>query len=209
MVETAFSAFTILLVTIGPLDVAMIFATLEKGRPIRHSRRIAARAVAIAAVILLAFAFGGIGLLDLLHIGIPAFRIAGGILLLILSIDLLFARHSGISSITPTEEQEAEHAQDIAVFPLAIPLIAGPGSLTAIVLLMGDGRDDPVRRGVVLAVLAAVLLLTLAALVLALEIRRAFGMTGVNVVSRISGVILAALSVQFVLDGLAQVPLFR
>jgi multiple antibiotic resistance protein len=167
------------------------------------------RAVGIAAGVLIAFAFLGTRLLELLHVGIPAFRIAGGILLLIFSIDLLFARHSGLSSITATEELEAKRSEDIAVFPLAIPLIAGPGSLTAIVLLMSRAAGDRLQSAIVLAMLAIVLMLTLAALLVASQIRRALGVTGVNVVARISGIVLAALSVQYVLDGLAEVPLFR
>jgi multiple antibiotic resistance protein len=189
--------------------VAVIYAgILERGR-VHDAPRLAVRAVGIAAGVLIAFAFLGTRLLELLHVGIPAFRIAGGILLLIFSIDLLFARHSGLSSITATEELEAKRSEDIAVFPLAIPLIAGPGSLTAIVLLMSRAAGDRLQSAVVLAMLAIVLMLTLAALLVASQIRRALGVTGVNVVARISGIILAALSVQYVLDGLAEVPLFR
>jgi multiple antibiotic resistance protein len=209
MLEAALSAFTILLVTVGPLDVALIYAgILERGR-VHDARRLSARAVGIAAVVLIVFAFLGTRLLELLHVGIPAFRIAGGILLLILSIDHLFARHSGLSSITATEEREAKQSQDIAVFPLAIPLIAGPGSLTAIVLLMSRAAGDLLQSALVLAMLAVVLTLTLVALLIASQIRRALGTIGVNVVARVSGIVLAALSVQYVLDGLAEVPLFR
>jgi multiple antibiotic resistance protein len=201
MIETAVSAFIMLFVTIGPFDIAAIFVVLTPRGRGRARRQAALRAVLVAGIVLTLFAFGGIRLLALLQIGLPAFRIAGGILLMLLAVDLLFAHPTGLSSITPREEREAEQTRDIAVFPLAIPLIAGPGSMTAIVLLMGQAAGDLARQGIVLGALAAVLLLTLATLLAAGAVTRALGVTGTNVVARVSGVLLAALAVQFVLDG--------
>lgn len=202
MLDTAVTAFVMFLVTVGPLDVVPLFMSLTaRIRPVRR-RQLAVQATLVAAGVLYAFAFGGDALLGALGIGAPAFRIAGGILLLLLAIDLVFARHTGLSSITPTEEVEAEREQAIGVFPLAIPLIAGPGAMTAVVLLMGRAAGAPARQAVVLAMLALVLALMLAAMLVAERILRLLGVTGVNVVARVSGILLAALAVQFILDGI-------
>lgn len=202
MLDLAVTAFVTFLVTVGPLDMVPLFTSLTAHvRPVRR-RRLALQATLVAAGVLFAFAFGGEALLAALGIGAPAFRIAGGILLLLLAIDLVFARHTGLSSITPTEEIEAEREQAIAVFPLAIPLIAGPGAMTAVVLLMGRAAGEPAFQAIVLAMLALALLLALAAMLVAESILRLLGVTGVNVVARVSGILLAALAVQFVLDGI-------
>src|SRR5215475_2983512 len=130
-------ALTTLFVAIGPVEVASMFLALTTGMNTRHKRQLAVIAAATALGVLAAFALGGIQLLNLIGVGLPAFRTAGGVLLLMVAADLLLAQHSAISSITPTEEGEAQrHETDVAVFPLAIPLTAGPGSMTAVVLLM-------------------------------------------------------------------------
>jgi multiple antibiotic resistance protein len=146
-------------------------------------------------------------LLDFLHVSLAAFRIAGGVLLLLLAVDLVFAHPTGLSSITASEEHGAQRPGDIAVFPLAIPLIAGPGSMTAIVLLMGQAGTE-LAQATVLAMLAACLGATYLALILVDPLGRLLGVTGTNVVARISGVLLAAVAVQFVLDGLKEANLF-
>src|ERR1700742_3883029 len=130
------SAFVTLLVTIGPVDTAAVFTSLTKG--VHHSNRksLAARAVVAAGAVLLVFAVAGNLLLTLLGVSLPAFQVAGGILLFLQALTLSFSR-SGMSSISDGEHREAERPGDIAVFPLAFPLIAGPGSLSAVVLLMG------------------------------------------------------------------------
>jgi multiple antibiotic resistance protein len=208
LADTAATAFVMLLVTIGPLDIVPLFVSLTaRVRPQRR-RALAIQAALVAGGVLAAFALGGEALLGLLGIGGPAFRIAGGILLLLLSIDLVFARHTGLSSITPPEEIEAERERAIAVFPLAIPLIAGPGAMAAVVLLMGRAGGDPARQAVVLAMLALVMALALAAMLAAERLMRLLGVTGVNVAARVSGILLAALAVQFVLDGLQASGLF-
>src|SRR5882757_9196980 len=131
------TALATLFVAIGPVEVAAMFLALTTGMASAHKRRIAIVAAVTATVVLVAFALGGVQLLGLIGVGLPAFRTAGGVLLLMVSADLLLAQHSAISSITPTEEGEARsHETDVAVFPLAIPLTAGPGSMTAVVLLM-------------------------------------------------------------------------
>lgn len=207
MLDTAVSAFVLLFVTIGPVETAAVFGILTAGIHRPERRRLAWQAVVIAGLVLLLFALLGIRLLDFLHVSLAAFRIAGGVLLLLLAVDLVFAHPTGLSSITASEEHEAQRPGDIAVFPLAIPLIAGPGSMTAIVLLMGQAGTD-FARATILAMLAACLGATYLALVLVEPLGRLLGVTGTNVVARISGVLLAAVAVQFVLDGLREANLF-
>jgi multiple antibiotic resistance protein len=139
--------------------------------------------------------------LGLLGVGLPAFRAAGGILLLKMSADLLFLHHSQLSSLSKAEEDEAIRHSAIAVFPLAIPMIAGPGSMTAAVLLTGRAHDL-VEQAAVLATLVLVIAATFLAMVAADRLVKFLGLTGANVVARVSGVLLAALAMQFVFDGL-------
>jgi multiple antibiotic resistance protein len=147
------------------------------------------------------FFFAGDGLLRLLGIGLPAFRIAGGALLFLLAIDMVFARQSGLRSTTEREQAEAEHKRDISVFPLAFPLIAGPGALTTVLLMSASAGGLSLRTAMV-AVVLAVSGLTLFALLAAGRILRLIGETGANVLSRLFGLVLAALAVQYMLDGL-------
>ena len=202
MLELASNAFVTLLVVLDPLGMAPLFVTLTRGRTEAYKRKAAMRGTAVGAAILLFFALGGQGLLSALGIGVPAFRIAGGALLFLLSLDMVFARPSGIRRATVREHEEAdeENGEDISIFPLAIPLIAGPGALTTLLLYTGNG--DSLTIVVVLGVLLAILLLVLASMLFASRITRVFGETGANVFSRVLGVLLAALAVQFVLDGI-------
>ena len=200
MIETLVTAFVTLFVVIDPIGVAPIFASITPGDTVAQRRRIAVKGVAIAAVILFAFAFGGKLLLGALGIGLPAFQIAGGLLLLLLSIDMVMARHSGLRDTTPGETEESVQRADVSVFPLAIPLIAGPGALTSIVLLMGRTEDSIAGVGVV-AVMLLVLILTLLCLLVTATLMRVLGQTGINVVTRVFGIIMAALAVQFIIDG--------
>jgi multiple antibiotic resistance protein len=200
MVEFIFNSFVTLLVVIDPLGLAPIFAALTQGFPEKQKRESAIRGTALGAVILIVFALVGNALLGALGIGLPAFRIAGGILLFLLSLDMIFARPSGMRSSTVSEQEEESYQQDISVFPLAIPLVAGPGGITTVLLYTSGGGTEQVALFMV--VLFVVLLLTLCSLLLAPRIMRLFGETGANVLSRVLGVLLAALAVQFVLDGI-------
>jgi multiple antibiotic resistance protein len=195
------SAFTTLFVAIGPVEVAAMFLALTPGIDARTKRRLAIVAAGVAAGILLAFAVGGTELLSLIGVGLPAFRTAGGVLLLMTSAEMLLRRHTGLTSITPPEEMEAKQQPDIAIFPLAIPLTAGPGSMTAIVLLMGR-THTPLAQGMVLLALLLNILLTLGMILMSQALMRVLGTTGVNVVARVSGILLAALAMQFIFDGL-------
>jgi multiple antibiotic resistance protein len=171
-------------------------------------RRTAVRAVFLASCLLYAFALFGQILLDRLGISIPALRTAGGILLFLVGLDMVFARHSGVASTTPDEDREARVRKDIAVFPLATPLIAGPGAIGAAILLMTNTGGDLYQQLAVMAGLGVVLLLTLLLLLVSGQVHRLLGVTGMNVVSRIFGVLLTALAVQFVFDGIKESGLF-
>ena len=191
----------IMLVVVDPVGLTPMFAALTQGESAAIRRKMAVRGTLIAAIILIVFALAGDHLLRLLGIGMPAFQIAGGVLLFLLAVDMVFARHSGLRSTTEREQKEAETRKDISVFPLAIPLIAGPGALMTVLLMVGERDDDPVVLAAVLGVLLVVLMVTLMALLLSGRIMAFLGETGANVVSRVLGVILAALAVQFALDG--------
>ncbi len=204
MPELVFNAFVTLLVVVDPLGLAPLFVALTRGTTESYKREAAIRGTVLGAAILFLFALVGQGLLGALGIGFPAFRIAGGALLFLLSLDVIFARPSGARAATVREQEEtlAETQEDISVFPLAIPLIAGPGSLTTVLLYTAGG--DVLSTVAVLGVLLVVLLLTLASLLLASRVMSVFGETGANVFSRVLGVLLAALAVQFLLDGIKQ-----
>ncbi len=209
MTQIFATSLATLFVAIGPVEVAAMFLALTTGMTSQHKRRIAIIASVTATIVLVAFALGGVQLLGLIGVGLPAFRTAGGVLLLMVSADLLLAQHSAISSITSTEEQEAHLQQtDIAIFPLAIPLTAGPGSMTAVVLLMGKAGTY-LDMGMVLGALVVMMALTAVSMLAADPLMKILHRTGANVISRVSGVLLAALAMQFIFDGLSQSGLFR
>jgi multiple antibiotic resistance protein len=195
------SAFVTLVVVIDPIGVAAIFAALTQRETDAYRVRMAVKGTLIAAGILVLFTLVGDPLLATLGISLAAFRIAGGVLLFLLAIDMVLARDSGLRSTTLRETEEAAARTDISVFPLAIPLIAGPGAITSMLLLTGQSPDGLATVFAVLGVMAFVLVLTLVALLGAARIMRLIGVTGSGVVSRVLGILLAALAVQFVIDG--------
>ncbi|MGK0270830.1 MAG: multiple antibiotic resistance protein [Cocleimonas sp.] len=202
MFETYILALTTFFATVGPIDIAVVFAGLTSERSVRTKKKIAFKGVMVATGILLLFALLGEALLSSLGITLPALRVAGGILLLLIGIDMVFARHSGGTSATADEVEEAEGSQDISVFPLATPLIAGPGAMGAVILLMANVQGDITQQGMVIAGLLSIMLLTYISLVGASQIHRVVGVTGLQVVTRVFGVILCALAVQFMFDGI-------
>lgn len=202
MLERFADTFVVLFVVVDPIGLAPIYAALTHGASARYARRMALRGTLIAAVLLFVFVFAGAWLLRALGITLPAFQIAGGILLFLVALDMVFVQHSGIRSTTESERREARRRDDISVFPLAFPLIAGPGALTTVLLLAGRHEDQSYGGAPLFAVVVAVLLLTLVSLLQAPSIMRWLGQTGANVVTRVFGVILTALAVQYVLDGL-------
>jgi multiple antibiotic resistance protein len=201
-IEAGLVALATYFATIGPADLAFIFAALTARSTPAARRATALRAILIGGGILLFFALFGTAVLEIFGISLPALRTAGGILLLLIAIDMVFARSSGGTSTTSEENAEAAARHDISVFPLATPLIAGPGAIGATVLLIADASGDQARIGMVIGAMLIILLLTYVLLLLATQVQRVLGVTGLHVVSRIVGVLLAALAVQFVFDGL-------
>jgi multiple antibiotic resistance protein len=201
--QAALHDFVTLLVTVDPVGTAVMFLGLTTHATQQHRHRMAWRGTLLATAIILAFAIAGQWLLGLMGISLAAFRIAGGLLLFLLATDMVFALHSGIRTTTGPEQEEAAHSRDIAVFPLAIPLLAGPGALTSIMLLTG-GAAGFAAQGRVLLSLVVVMGLTLLALIAAAQVGRLLGVTGANVVTRVLGVVLAALATQFVIDGVRE-----
>ena len=200
-VEQLINLVVMFLVVVDPVGNAPVFAGLTRGGDAAYRRRMAIKGVAIATAILLVFAFTGDWLLTALGITVPAFKVAGGLLLFLVALDMVFARHSGLRSTTPSEEEEARFRADISVFPLAFPLLAGPAALTTILLTVGEARGTPALFFAMLGVLCLVMLITLACLLTAGQLMKVMGETGANVVDRLLGVLLAALAAQYVIDG--------
>ncbi len=199
--ETLIYNFVTFFVVIDPVGCAAVFAAMTPSIGAPQRNVMARKAAILACIILFLFAFLGEGLLSALGVSLAAFRIAGGLMLLLLAIEMVFARPR---RVTQVEDQEAGHRQDITVFPLAFPLIAGPGAMTTVVLLVGRANGQPGQVIGVLAVLALVMALVLICLLAAGRVYRVLGVTGSNVISRILGILLAALAVQFMIDGILQ-----
>lgn len=204
MIETAGVALATFIATIGPLDVAALFAALTSASTSQQRRSMAVRGTLIATIILIVFALSGELLLGGLGISLAALRTAGGILLLLIGIEMVFTPSSGGTSTTDEEVREASLKKDISVFPLATPLIAGPGTMGAVILLMANAEGDLALQATVIISLLAILLLTLVCLLLASNIQQLLGVTGLHVITRVFGVLLCALAVQFVFDGIKQ-----
>jgi multiple antibiotic resistance protein len=198
---TAFAPFFVL---IDPAGNVPMFMALTNGMTEAERRGTAFRGVIAATVILIAVAFAGAPVLEALGVSLAAFRIAGGLLLLIIALDMVLVRQSGARSATADETEEASHKDDVAIVPLAVPLIAGPGAFASIILLMGQAGGAPSGVAAVLGALLAVLVILLVALLLASQIMRVMGVTGVNVVGRVFGIVLAAIALQLVIDGVAE-----
>jgi len=191
-------AFLTLFVVMDPVGLGPVFLALAGDRAPAEQRAIAARAVAIAAGLLAFFGLFGAPLLAYLGIGLGAFRVAGGLLLFKIAVDMVFA--SRIRE-TPEEEEEARAREDISVFPLAIPLLVGPGAMASILVLAAEAKHVPAGPFWLAVAASLVLLLAYLALLLAGPISKVLGRTGVNVVTRVLGVLLAALAVQYIFDG--------
>jgi multiple antibiotic resistance protein len=204
MTEQLVKTFIVFFLVIEPVSMVPMFGALTRGGEPTYRRRMAFKSVAISAVIFIVFALGGDLVLQALGISVNAFKIAGGALLFMLAVDMVFARQSGLRSTTVREQDEARYREDISVFPMAFPLIAGPGALATLLLFVVETRGQPLALLALLGVIMVVLALTLALLLMTTRLMKIMGVTGANVVSRLLGVVLAALAVQYVLDGLQQ-----
>jgi multiple antibiotic resistance protein len=200
--ETALIAFTTFFAVMGPVDVAAIYAALTVNATPARRRRMALKGCLIAAAILMAFLLFGNNVLTYMGITLPALKTAGGILLLLIGIKMVFAEPDGATTATEKETREAETKEDVSVFPLATPLIAGPGAMGAAVLLMGRTHGDVALGAAVIGAMLAVILISFVLLLIATQVQKLLGITGLQVISRIFGVLLTALAVQFVFDGL-------
>jgi multiple antibiotic resistance protein len=199
--ELFVSAFVTLFVVIDPPGCAPIFASLTSGAAAAQRRAMAIRSVLIASAILIFFGLLGEDLLRVLGISLDAFRIAGGIMLFLIALEMVFEKRQARRETRAQEVSADPEIEDVSVFPMAIPMIAGPGSIASVMLLMARG-DGLTGSLVVMAALAAILLLTLLALLLAGPLMRLLGHRIEAMITRILGVILAALAAQFVIDGI-------
>ena len=202
--EIFIPAFITFFVAIDPPGVAPIFAGLADGRDKAFRRRMALQSIFAATIILVIFAFAGKPLLGHLGITIDAFRIAGGLLLLLIAIDMVFEKQTKRRRARADKFNE-EHTdeEDFSIFPMAVPMIAGPGTITAVLLFMGNHAGDPLAQGIVIGTLVGVLLLTLVFLLAASKVADFIGPAITAAFTRVLGIVLAALAIQYMFDGLS------
>jgi multiple antibiotic resistance protein len=202
--DALISAFVTLLLVVDPLGLAPTFLAVTEGIPAKARRQVAARASLIGVVILAGAAIGGDWLFRTVGISMPAFRIAGGLLLFSIASEMVFGVRIERQS-RAAEQALEEHVRNIAAFPLAFPLMTGPGAITATVLLAGRTDGHPVAFAMLLGVICAVLAICYVTFRAAGRIARTLGITGNVVLARLLGVLLAALAVQYVIDGIRDV----
>ncbi len=203
MVEQLIKFFVVLFVVIEPVSLIPLYPSLTAGSSEEYRRRMALKAIAVATGILFAFALVGARFLALIGISLAAFRIFGGLLLFLIALEMVFARESGTRT-SSGEAEETRRRADISVFPLAFPLIAGPGALATILLWFAPVSitHHPLEFFALFGCVLAVLAITLITMWVSIPLMRVVGVTGANVANRLLGVILGALAVQFVIDGL-------
>jgi multiple antibiotic resistance protein len=214
MLETAFTAFTIFFAVIGPIDTAVLLASLTPNMTRAERRAISLKAVLIATLIVLGFALFGEPVLNQLGVSLAALQTAGGIILLAIALDMTLAKRPGpAAALSSKESEEAETKADrhaeIAVFPLATPLLAGPGAMTSAIVLAAGTKGDFKLLAAVVAAILAVMLVTAGFLLLAQEIHQLIGLTARKVIVRVFGVLLAAIAMQSIFNGLSATHLFH
>lgn len=212
MLEAALTAFATFFAVIGPIDSAVLVASLTPNMSRAERRAVSVKAVSIATVIILLFALVGEPILRRLGVSLAALQTAGGIILFMLALDMTLSKRASTSLLTLKESAEAEnkaeaHAE-IAVFPLATPLLAGPGAMTGAIVLAANTKGDPALLAAVVFGILTVMLLTLALLLVAQEVHRVIGVTARKVIVRVFGVLLAALAVQLIFNGISDAHLF-
>lgn len=199
-VELMINAVVTLLVTIDPAGLAPLFLAVTGGMSSAQRRNVALRSALIGFSILLVFVIAGAGILTLFGITLPAFRVAGGLLLFWIAFEMIFGKRQDRHQETAEKAITIDQVRSVAVFPLAIPLIAGPGAISAAILLSND-FPSPVERAVLIGIMAAIILLVYLVFLVAERVDKLLGETGRSVLTRLLGVILSALAVQFVADG--------
>lgn len=198
--DTIFNAFVTILVTIDPPGLAPLFLALTPGMTRSERSQVAIRSVVIGFAVLALFALAGSAILTVFGITLPAFRVAGGLLLFFIAFEMIFERRQDRKERSADTAVTRDHIRNIAAFPLAIPLMAGPGAISATVLLSGS-FGGAAGHMVLVAIIAACLALTWLTFIAAERVERFLGETGRSILTRLLGVILAALAVQFVADG--------
>ncbi|WP_300542786.1 MarC family protein [Maricaulis sp.] len=206
MMELFTSALVTFFVAVDPPGVAPIFAALTEGAPKAHRRTMAIKSVVIASGVLLGFALGGAWLLNAMHISLDAFRAAGGVLLFLMALEMIFEkrterREERAEEIIGEHDNHPEQWDDISVFPMAIPMLAGPGAIATMMLFMSDA-SGLAEQGVILAAVAIILVFCLVVFLLIGPVMKLIGDSMAAMITRILGVILAALAAQFILDGI-------
>jgi len=199
--EQLLKFFIVFFVVVEPISLIPVFAGLTEGGSTRYKQKMAFKASIISFGICVLFALVGSKFLQIMGIALSSFRLAGGTLLFLISLEMVFARESGSKTTTPEQEECAKRA-DVSVFPLAFPFIAGPGALATILLTAGEVGGNPILFAGFLAVVALVLVICWGVMLATPTLMRVLGVTGANVVNRLSGVVLAALAVQFIVDGI-------
>lgn len=213
MLETALTAFTTFFAVIGPVEAAVLLSSLTPNMSRGERRAIAVKAVLIATLIILSFALVGEPVLRQLGVSLAALQTAGGIILFMIALDMTLSKRPAAPALSAKESEEAEdkaerHAE-IAVFPLATPLLAGPGAMTSAIVLAANTKGDPALLAAVVGAMLAVMAITLALFLVAQEVNQIIGITARKVLVRVFGVLLAALAVQSIFNGLGAAHIFR
>lgn len=199
-IDALLNALTALIVTIDPIGLAPLFLGVTRGLDGPQRRQVGLRAAIIAFIVLVVFALAGRAVLALLGITVPAFRVAGGLLLFFIAYEMVFARRSERKERSAEVAVTKDHIHDLAAFPLAIPLIAGPGAISAVIILSG-AFAEPVAKAALVGIIFACVASTALIFLVAERVDRFLGETGRSILTRLLGVILAALAVQYVADG--------
>jgi MarC family membrane protein len=213
MLETALTAFTTFFAVIGPIDIAVLLAALTPNMTQGERRAISLKAVFIATIIILAFALFGGPVLNQLGVSLAALQTAGGIILLTIALEMTLSRRPGAAAALSVKESEdaetkAERHAEIAVFPLATPLLAGPGAMTSAIVLAANTKGDLRLLAAVVAAIVAVMVVTAIFLLLAQEIHQLIGLTARKVIVRVFGVLLAAIAMQSIFNGISATHIF-
>lgn len=209
MIEQLLKFFVVFIVVVDPISLIPVFAGLTQNATRAFQKKMACKSALIALAICILFALVGAKFLELMGISLSSFRIAGGTLLFLIALEMVFGRSSGTSTGTSSmaaaeapAKDDVSSQEDISVFPLAFPFIAGPGSLAIILLAAGEARDRPLLFLGTLCVMGLVVAVCWVAMLATPRLMNVFGATGANIVNRLSGVVLAALAVQFIVDGI-------